>query len=206
MPLPAPVRVSHTVPVSDSGFVDEAPPGGGRPPRAPRAPRHRDLPAEPSAAPDPAAGARSTRRPWLATAGFVALVVGLLAFGAWAWSARVHAGDVSAYESLAGEVADLDHAITPLGHSDIPPCRDADEGSITRSYPPSTGPQPAELVDYLVRSGWTQQQSDVPVYARLTRTAEGHVLTVDVLAPSDTSLVGSLSARSPASSFGCLLH
>ena len=96
--------------------------------------------------------------------------------------------------------------MTPLGHSEIPPCREAIDGTMTRGYPPSTGPQAAELVGYLEQTGWAQQKSGLPVYAHLTRTAEGHLLTIDVLAPSDTSLVGSLTARSAASSFGCLLR
>lgn len=138
--------------------------------------------------------------------GFVVLVVGMLAFGTWAWSGRVHADDVAAYETLVKEVVQLDRTMTPLGHSEIPPCRDATDGTVTRGYPQSTGPQAAELVGYLEQTGWVQQGSDLPVYAHLTRTAAGHLLTIDVLAPSDTSLVGSLTARSAASSFGCLLR
>lgn len=138
--------------------------------------------------------------------GFVVLVVGLVAFGAWAWSGRVHADDVAAYETLVRQVELLDHTMTPLGHSEIPPCREAIDGTVTRGYPQSTGPQAAELVGYLEQTGWAQQKSGLPVYAHLTQTAEGHLLTIDVLAPSDTSLVGSLTARSAASSFGCLLR
>ncbi|WP_344254561.1 hypothetical protein [Terrabacter carboxydivorans] len=192
--------------MSDSGFVDEAPSGGGRPSRPGRVPRHTDRHAEPSAPPEPAARARRRPRPGFGTAGFVALVVGLLAFGAWAWSSRVHAGDVAAYESLAREVELLDRNLTPLGHSEVPPCREAPDGAVTRSYPPSTGPDAEQLVTYLVQAGWVRQDSDLPVYAHLTRTVGDHVLTADVLVPSDTSFVGSLSARSPGSSFGCLLH
>jgi hypothetical protein len=138
--------------------------------------------------------------------GFVVLVVGLIAFGAWAWSGRVHTDDVAAFETLVQEVEQLDRTMTPLGHSEIPPCRDATEGTVTRGYPQTTGPQAAELVGYLEQTGWVQQRSGLPVYAHLTRTAEGHLLTIDVQAPSDTSLVGALSARSAASSFGCLLR
>lgn len=179
--------VSHTVPVSDSGFVDEAPTRPERPQGSVPRPARR-------------------RRPGLVAPGFAVLVVAMLAFGAWAWSGRVHADDVAAYESLAQEIEELDHTMPPLGHSEIPPCRDVLEGAVTRSYPPSTGPRAAELVGYLEDAGWVQQASNLPVFAHLTRTAEGHLLTIDVLAPGDTSLVGSLSARSPASSFGCLLH
>ncbi|WP_147065849.1 hypothetical protein [Terrabacter aerolatus] len=170
--------------MSDSGFVDEASSEGDRPSR----PR------------------RALRRPAPTVVGFTAVVVGLLAFGGWAWSSRVHAADVGAYEALAREIEELDHTMTPLGHSEVPPCREATDGSLTRSYPPSTGPQAAELVGLLERSGWVRQDSDLPVYAHLTRTTDGHELVIDVLAPSDTSLVGSLAARSPASGFGCLLH
>ena len=190
--------VSHTVPVSDSGFVDEARTGPGRPQGSQRSQSSEDS--------GRSAARPSRRRPGLVGAGFAGLVVALLAFGAWAWSGRVHADDVAAYESLAHEIGELDHTLPPLGHSDIPPCRDVPDGAVTRSYPPSTGPQAAELVGYLEQTGWAQQGSGLPVYAHLTRTAEGHLLTIDVLAPSDTSLVGSLTARSAASSFGCLLR
>jgi hypothetical protein len=138
--------------------------------------------------------------------GFVVLVVGLIAFGTWAWSGRVHVDDVAAYENLVQQVEQLDRTMTPLGHSEIPPCRDATDGTVSRGYPQSTGPQAAELVGYLEQSGWAQQRGGAPVYAHLTRTAAGHLLTIDVLAPSGTSLVGSLTARSAASSFGCLLR
>ena len=180
--------MSHTVPVSDSGFVDEA---------------HTGLQRPQGSAPRPT---RRRRRLGPVGAGFAVLVVAMLAFGAWAWSGRVHADDVAAFESLAHEIDELDHSMTPLGHSEIPPCRDAPEGTVTRSYPASTGPQAAELVAYLEQNGWVRQSSNLPVFAHLTRPAAGHLLTIDVLAPSDTSLVGSLSARSPASSFGCLLR
>ncbi len=72
--------------------------------------------------------------------GFVVLVVGLIAFGAWAWSGRVHADDVAAYETLVRQVEQLDHTMTPLGHSEIPPCREAIDGTVTRGYPPVDGP------------------------------------------------------------------
>lgn len=134
------------------------------------------------------------------------LVVGLLAFGGWAWASRVHADDVAAYDALLHDVEELDRTMTPLGHSEIPPCREAVDGTVTRSYPPSTGPQAAELVGYLEQKGWAREAAGPPVYAHLPRTAAGHPLTIDVLAASDTALVGALSARSSASSFGCLLR
>ena len=94
--------------------------------------------------------------------GFVVLVVGLIAFGTWAWSGRVHVDDVAAYETLVQQVEQLDRTMTPLGHSEIPPCRDATDGTVTRGYPQSTGPQAAELVGYLEQTGWVRQGSDPP--------------------------------------------
>ncbi len=180
-----------TVPVSDSGFVDEAPlgsPDGAS-----------DRPARPRSA-------RSRRRPGPAAIVLVVLLVGLVAFGGWAWSSRVHADDVAAYESLAREVDVLDRSMVPLGHSELPPCREGVDGRITRTYPPSTGPQAAELVGYLEQSGWTVRPAAPPGFAHLTRTASGHVLTIDVVAASESSLVESLTATSPAGGFGCLLR
>lgn len=180
--------VSHTVPVSDSGFVDEAPTGRG----------------VPTSGPDAAPTARSRRRPGPAGIGFIVLVVALLAFGFWAWSSRVHTDDVAAYESLAREVEELDRSMVPLGHSELPPCRESIDGRITRTYPPSTGPQAAELVGYLEQKGWTQGSAVPPVVGHLTRVENGHVLTVDVAAGALNQLVASLTASSPGSSLGCL--
>ena len=182
--------MSHTVPVSDSGFVDEAPTG-------------RDVPTSgPGATP----AARDRRRPGPVAIGFVALLVGLLAFGVWAWSSRVHADDVAAYESLAREVEELDRSMVPLGHGELPPCRESVDGRITRTYPPSTGPQAAELVGYLEQKGWTRGTAVAPVVARLTRVEDGHVLTVDVAAGALNQLVASLTASSAGSGLGCLLR
>jgi hypothetical protein len=190
--LPTRRRLSQTVRVSDSGFVDEA----------------RDT--APGTADDAAPGATRDRawrrRPSPAGTAFAVVVLGLVGFGLWAWGSRVHADDVAAYASLVGQVDAMDRMLTPLGHGEVPPCRDSEDGLVTRTYPPSTGPRAAELVGFLEQAGWVQQPSSLPVYAHLTRTAQGRLLTIDVLAPSDTSLVGSLSGRSPASSFGCLLH
>lgn len=189
--LPGRVAVSHTVPVTDSGFADEAP---GRPARA----RSR------------AAGragdttARRSRRPSAALIAFLLLVLGLVGFAGWAWSSRLHADDLAAYTALAGEIEVLDRSLTPLGHSAIPPCRDSADGRVTRTYPASTGPQAAELVGYLTQKGWTRGQAAPPALAHLTRTESEHLLTIDVVARSESSLVESLVAHSPASAFGCL--
>ena len=185
---PAHVPVSETVPVSDSGFVDDAPTG-------------RDVP---TGVPERTPTARRRRRPGPAGTAFVVLLVGLLAFGGWAWSARVHADDVAAYESLAREIEELDRNVTPLGHGEAPPCRQADDGRITRTYPPSTGPQAAELVGYLEQKGWTQGTAVPPAVAHLSREENGHLLTIDVVAGALNQLVGSLTASSPGSGLGCL--
>jgi hypothetical protein len=187
--------VSHTVPVSDSGFVDEAPsgasPGASEPSGAGRSRRSRR--------------SRRGRRP--ATIAFgvvVVLVVGLVAFGGWAWSSRVHADDLAAYESLAREIDVLDRSMVPLGHSELPPCREGVDGRITRTYPASTGPQAAQLVGYLEQSGWTPGPAAPPTFAHLTRTESGHELSIDVAAATESSLVESLTATSPAGRLGCV--
>lgn len=184
--------VSHTVPVSDSGFVDEASSDRARPARTSPA----DRPSTP--------GGRRGPNPFAIA--FVALLVALLAFIAWAWSGRLHGDDVAAWQAVAHEVDVLDRSLTPLGHSEIPPCRESTDGRVTRTYPPSTAPQAAELVGYLTQNGWAQTPATPPAYARLTRTFVGHEVSVDVAARDGASLVDSLTATSPASSFGCLLH
>jgi hypothetical protein len=168
------------VPVSDFGFVDE-----GR----------RDHP--------------STRRRGPATVFavvFVVGLVGLLSLVAWAWSGRLHSDDVAAWTATAKELDELDHSLTPLGHSEIPPCRDSSDGRITRTYPPSTGPRAAELVGALTQKGWTRAVATPPAFARLTRTLAGHEVTIDVAAADAAALVDSLTATSPASGLGCLLR
>lgn len=199
MSLPARRRVSQTDPVSDSGFVDEAP-GGGEPAR--RAVPDRAPGTPPTPSPEP--GRR--RRPGAAAVAFVVLVLGLVGFGLYAWSSRVHADDEAAYSALVGEIDVMDRTLVPLGHGEVPPCREPGDGLVTRTYPPSTGPQAAELIGYLTQNGWTRQVPTSPVLARLARTQSGRTVTIDVSAASDSSLVESITAHSPASSFGCLLR
>lgn len=171
------------MPVSDFGFVDEAPgeaePDGGR------------------------------TRPRSGRAGvvvFTAVVVGLVGFAAWGWLGRLHADDIAAWDALTAQVAELDRSYTPLGHSEIRPCRDEPGGTITREYPDSTGPQAAEIIGYLVEQGWVQQPDPAPpVLARLTRRTDP-VLTIEVTGPGLNQLAGTLTARSPGSALGCLGH
>ncbi len=184
--------MSHTVPVSDSGFVDEARSGHARPARP--SPADRPTPA------------RAGRRTSPFAIAFVVVLLALLAVVAWAWSGRLHSDDVAAWQAVADEVEVLDRSLTPLGHSEIPPCRDSTDGRVTRTYPPSTGPQASELVAALTEQGWTQAPATPPAYARLTRTLAGREVSVDVAATDGASLVDSLTATSPASAFGCLLH
>jgi len=102
--LPARRRVSQTDPVSDSGFVDEAP-GGGEP--APRAVPDRAPGTPPTPSPEPA----RRRRPTAAAVAFVVLVLGLVGFGLYAWSSRVHADDEAAYTALVDEVDVMDRTL-----------------------------------------------------------------------------------------------
>lgn len=197
--------------VSDSGFVDEAP-GGREPARgsAPdRVPPGSSGPSSepPGSTPDAAPrGTRGRRRPTIAGAVFAVVVLALAAFGLYAWSARVHADDVAAYSELVSEIEVMDRTLTPQGHGEMPPCREAGDGVVTRTYPESTGPQAAELIGFLTGNGWTRQTSASPALAHLVRSVSGHTLTIDVAAPSENALVESLTAHSPASSFGCLLR
>lgn len=190
--------MSHTVPVSDSGFVDEAP--SGREPARQAAP---DQVPAPSPAQEPE-GRR--RRPTVAGLLFGLLVLGLVGFGLWAWSSRVHSDDVAAYRELVAQIDVMDRTLMPLGHGEMPPCREAGDGVVTRTYPESTGPQAAEMIGFLTGNGWTRQTSASPALAHLERTVDGRILTIDVAAPSENALVESLTAHSPASSFGCLLR
>ena len=185
--------MSHTDPVTDSGFADEAP---GR--------RARARSRVERGAGDTTARPRRSRRPSAGLLVFLLPILGLVGFAGWAWSSRVHADDLAAYTALADEIEVLDRDMTPLGHSEIPPCRDSADGRVTRTYPPSTGPQAAELVGYLTQKGWRQEPAVPPAFAHLTRTESGHLLTIDVVARSAGSLVDSLVAHSPASAFGCL--
>jgi hypothetical protein len=164
--------------VTDSGFADE---GAAR--RARR---------------------RPPRRPSGGLLAFLVLLVGLLGFTGYAWSTRLHADDVAAYVALAHEIEVLDRSETPLGHSEIPPCRDSADGRVTRTYPASIGPQAAELVGFLTQKGWTAQPAAPPTFAHLTKTEAGRLLTIDVVARSESALVDALVAHSPASGFGCL--
>jgi len=185
----------HTVPVTDSGFTDEARrrASGTRPPASRTARR-------------PAGASHRAHRPSAAFVFFSVVVVGLVAFALWAWSGRAYTDDLVAYDALGATITEMDRSITPLGHGEIPPCRDSAEGVVTRTYPPSTGPQAAEVVGYLVQKGWTETTADAPVVAHLTRLEGDHELTIDIVAPSRNQLVTSLTGRSPASALACLIR
>jgi hypothetical protein len=181
--------------MSDSGFVDEAEAGRGRTQR----PRPVDSGSGVS-------GGRRQRRRSPVGIAFVVLLAALVGFTLWAWAGRVHVDDVAAYTALRSQIEELDRSLTPLGHSEIPPCRDSADGVVTRTYPPSTGPQAAEVVGFLTQKGWTESPATVPVIAHLTRVEAGHELTIDLAASSLNQLVDSLTAHSPASAFGCVGH
>ncbi len=172
--------------MTDFGFSDEAPDRQ----RSPRGRRSR----------------RPTATGILFTIGVLALVV----FGLWAWSVRSHADDLAAWDTLETTIEVMDRSLTPLGHSEAQPCEDEQDGSVTRTYPPSTGPQAAAVIGYLTQLGWSQQPTsdssevDASVLARLTQDAGGRDLTIIVSGPSLNQLVGSVAGRSPGSMIGCL--
>ena len=122
----------------------------------------------------------------------------------WAWSSRVNADDLAAFTALSKDVTEMDRSLTPQGHGEEPPCHGSDDGVVTRTYPPSTGPAAAQVLGYLQQSGWSSSAPTPPAVAHLTRTVEGHVQTIDLDAPSLDQLVTTLTARSPGSAFGCL--
>ena len=173
--------------MSDSGFVDEAPTGRGVPTSGARCGAHSQ---------------ESDGAPARRASVFVVLVVALLAFGSWAWSSRVHADDVAAYESLAREVEELDRSMVPLGHSELPPCRESIDGRSPAPTRPRRGPR--RRARRLPRAEGLDAGAAVPPVVAPPDPAEnGHVLTVDVAA-------GALTARrvadgqQPRSSLGCL--
>ncbi len=104
----------------------------------------------------------------------------------------------------------MDRTLFPLGHSDLPPCRGQAEGVVTRTYPASTGPQAAEVVGYLLQSGWSLRSAapgadgEVPLPARLVRTASGAELTIEVTGRGSSQLVGAVTGRSPGHALACL--
>ena len=137
-------------------------------------------------------------------------VLALAVFGVWAWSVRSHADDLAAWDTLEITFEVMDRSLTPLGHSEAPPCEDEQDGSLTRSYPPSTGPQAAAVIGYLTQLGWSEQSAserpnlDPSVLARLTKDSGGRDLTITVSGPGLNRLVGSVAGRSPGSMVGCL--
>lgn len=149
---------------------------------------------------------RSTRSTRPLTALFTVVVLGLVGFGAWAWLTRIHVDDLTAYTMLTTQISELDRDVLPLGHSEVPPCRDRPEGTVTRTYPASTGPQADELIGYLTQKGWVDAPASPPAVSHLSRTAGAHRLTATVFAASRSSLVTSLTATSPGSAAGCFLR
>lgn len=168
--------------MSGSGFVDE-------PPRSD---------------PNPGAGPEGRRRTLRLGGFFAAAVLALLVFGGWAWTSRAHSDDLAAFEALRAEVSVMDRSLTPQRHSEIPPCRDRRDSTITRTYSESDGPAPEEIVSYLQEKGWERMDPTPPALATLTKKEAGHELSVSVIATSQSTLA--LTATSPASTMGCLLR
>ncbi|MEO7448624.1 MAG: hypothetical protein ABI336_10170 [Humibacillus sp.] len=174
--------------MTDSGFSDEAP------------------------ARDPGSRRARARGSRLAAALVTVTVLALAAFGVWAWRARAHADDLAAFASLSSSIAVMDRTLFPLGHADLAPCRGQTEGLVTRSYPPSTGPQAEEVLGFLLQSGWTLRSpapapgdgGAIALPARLARTVDGAELTIEVTGGSSSQLVGSVTGRSPGTALACL--
>ncbi len=111
----------------------------------------RRSPGSAAVSPEEADRRRPTATGILFTLGVLALAV----FGVWAWSVRSHADDLAAWDTLETTFEVMDRSLTPLGHSEAPPCEDEQDGSLTRTYPPSTGPQAAAVIGYLTQLGWS---------------------------------------------------
>ncbi|OFE15338.1 hypothetical protein BA895_06315 [Humibacillus sp. DSM 29435] len=172
------------MPVSSSGFVDEAP------------------------GPDPnrGVGQGGRRRAWRLGGFFVTVLLALLVFGGWAWTSRAHADDLVAFEALSAGIDIMDRSLTPQRHSEIPPCRDREAGLVTRTYPDTDGPAAAEIVGYLLQHGWQEVDPTPPALGALTKTVAGHELSVSIIATSRSALPLSLTASSAASTVGCFLR
>ncbi len=153
---------------------------------------------------------RGPRRPTATGVTFTVGVIALVLFGGWAWLTRSHSDDLAAWSSLATTFEIMDRSLVPLGHSEMPPCRDGDDGIVSRSYPPSTGPQAAEVIGFLTQSGWSEQPAadgeaeGEHVLARLTKVEAGKQLTIEVSGTGLTRLAGTVVGRSPAGAIGCL--
>lgn len=131
-------------------------------------------------------------------------VLVLLAFGGWAWTSRAHADDLAAFEALRADAEVMDRSLTPQRFSEIPPCREREEGTITRTYSETIGPAPEEIVSYLQEQGWQQVDPTPPAVAAMATTVAGHALSVSIVATSGSTL--SLTATSAASTVGCFLR
>ncbi len=131
-------------------------------------------------------------------------VLVLLAFGGWAWTSRAHADDLAAFGALRADAEVMDRSLTPQRFSEIPPCRDRQDGTITRTYSESDGPAPEEIVSYLQEKGWDEIDPTPPAVAAMAKTVASHELSVSVVATSRSTLA--LTATSAASTMGCLLR
>lgn len=168
--------------MSSFGFVDEAP--GSDPNRG--------------------GGRRGRRRAFRLGGFFVVAVLVLLSFGGWAWTSRAHADDLAAFEALRADAEVMDRSLTPHRFSEIPPCRDREEGLVTRTYSEADGPAPEEIVAYLQEKGWQELEPTPPALVTMATTVAGHALLVTVVATSNSTL--SLTASSAASTVGCFLR
>ncbi len=169
---------------------------------------------------------RSRRRSRLVGAVVTVLALAAVAGGLWLVGNRQHVDDVAAYKQLAGDVELVDRGLFYLQHSEVPPCRDGSDGTVTRTYPPSTGPSAAELVGALTALGWTRA-SDADVAASggpagapsgpggpqalvtMTRGVvgqPGRVVTVVVTGRSMSALPDRLVGTSSGSAVGCLFR
>ncbi|TQM57526.1 hypothetical protein [Humibacillus xanthopallidus] len=169
-------------------------------------------------APERAQRAGGRRRPTMAGIAVTVGVLALLGLLLWAWVARSHADDLAAWDTLETTFEVMDRSLTPLGHGESPPCHTEPDGVVTRTYPPSTGPQAAAVIGYLTQLGWTVQNGSgaqpsatgsapsdaAAVLAVLTKSSGGRDLTVVVSGPSLDRLVGPVTGRSPGSTIGCL--
>ena len=102
------------------------------------------------------------------------------------------------------EIDVMDRSLTPQRHSEIPPCRDRPDGSVTRTYSGSSSPGFDELLVYLKGTGWAEDVNVPPAVVTLTRRVGSHGQSLTIV--NDDPSVLALSATSDASAIGCLLR
>lgn len=140
------------------------------------------------------------------TVGFSLVIICLVAFGGWAWTAQAHAVDVDAFEAMKQQLVVMDRSVTPQRHGAFAPCREGIDGTVTRTYPLSQPPTVLEVVAYLAKQGWSEVAPTPPAVATMMSNAAGPDQTIEVFGLERFGAARSLTATSPGSRVGCFLR